>query len=285
MIALILDSKPPFPAFITLIESAIRAISRFFCMIAEVSTKNVRQKMTMTVIPPNQLDALQFCESHWPVWNQDPVSVGLTEDLVEGFKELTLTVRGDFNNAQAARLASRSATTTLKNSMATLRENASVLIATVKAFADLQVEPALVYSAAQIPMPLPTSPLPAPGRPTNIAITLEFDGAITLSWDAEDSSASSGAMFMVSRKLAGQSDYIGIGAATGSTTESRRCSFTDTTCPAAAAGTGARYVIQGVRGSRAGQPSPAMVVQFGVGGEGGSLRAAGSRATVLKRAA
>lgn len=259
------------------------AIECFFSAIAEVNGKNVRLGRTMTVIPPNQLEALEFCESHWPVWNEDPALVGLTDPMVAAFKELTQTVREDFNNAQAARLASRAATTTLKTSMAQLRENASELIAQVKAFADLQEVPPTVYAAARIPLPASPSPLPAPGKPTNITIALGFNGSITLSWDAVDSAASSGAMFMVSRKIAGQSDYVGIGAAPGSTTESRRCTFTDATCPASAAASGARYIIQGYRGSRAGEASAAINVQFGV--DGGVFVPASTRAAVIKRAA
>jgi hypothetical protein len=45
-------------------------------------------------------------------------------------------------------------------------------------------------------------------------------------------------------------------------------SFTDATVPASAASQGAQYIVQGFRGTRVGDASDAVVVQFGVDGDG-----------------
>lgn len=62
---------------------------------------------------------------------------------------------------------------------------------------------------------------------------------------------------------------MGIGGATGTTVESRGGMFTDATVPASAASVGAQYIVQGFRGTRMGQASDAVTVQFGVDDKGG----------------
>lgn len=217
----------------------------------------------MSVLPDKQVELLNFCEQHWPVWNSAPTTIGLTASQVTTLKALTEAARADFDAAQAARLASKAATTSLNGSVSDMREQAATLIAEIKSFAEASSNPSAVYSAAQIPQPAAPTPKPAPGKPTNFAITLEPDGSVTLSWDAADSTASTGAFFTVSRKLPGQAGFYGIGGASGSTSESRRCFFTDSSVPASAAGTGAQYIVQGFRGTRSGTPSDAIIVQFG----------------------
>lgn len=237
----------------------------------------------MSVLPPNQVAALEFCESHWPIWNATPTAIGLTSTQVGLFKTATQTARADYDAAQAARQASKAATTTLGNSISDMRGSASDLIAQIKAFADLQANPSAIYAAAQIPEPAAPVPLPAPGKPTNFNVNLEPDGSITLSWDSTNSTASTGAFFTISRKLPGQTAFIGIGGAPGTTAETRRSSFTDSTVPATAASNGAQYIVQGFRGTRFGTPSDAVVVQFGT--DGGSFVAGSNEASSIKLAA
>ena len=131
-------------------------------------------------------------------------------------------------------------------------------------------------------LPCPT-PLPAPGVASNIQVVLESSGAVTLSWDAQFGSASSGAFYNVYRKLPGQTAFSSIGGAPGSTAESRRMAFTDATVPTSAAANGAQYVIQGQRGTNVGDASSAITVQFGIDG-GGSFNVAGAT-TSMKIAA
>lgn len=237
----------------------------------------------MAVLPTNQVDALTFCESHWPIWNSSPTSVGLTSGNVGLFKTATETARTDYDAAQAARLASKAATNTLASSISDMRSQASELIAQIKAFADLQANPSAIYSLAQIPQPAAPVPLPAPGKPTDFSVGLESDGSVTLSWDATNSSASTGAFFTISRKLPGQTSFTGIGGAPGTTSENRRSSFTDSSVPATAASNGAQYIVQGFRGTRFGTPSDAIIVQFGT--DGGSFISGSNAATSIKMAA
>ncbi len=236
----------------------------------------------MPVLPKNQLEALEFCELHWPIWTAAPTAVGLTAPTVLQMKIATDSARANYDIAQNARLASKAATTSLSAAITDMRSITGELINQIRSFAEIQSNPAAIYSEAQIPGPATPVPVPAPGKPANFSIGLEPDGSITLSWDATESAASSGAFFTISRKLPGQTAFIGIGGASGSTSESRRCFFTDATCPATAASNGAQYIVQGFRGTRSGTPSDAITVQFGT--DGGSF-VSGANAGSFKIAA
>ena len=227
----------------------------------------------MSILPKNLNDQIIFCETHAPVWAAIPTAIGLTAAQCSALTIATNTAREAYGEAQAARDASKAATTTLRSGVSIMRTQVSDLIRQIKAFAELQANPNTVYAFAQIPPPAAPTPMPAPGKPTDFAVVLNSDGSVTLSWMAAESAASSGAFFAVSRKLPGQSAFVGIGGAPGSTSETRRPSFTDGTVPASAASQGAQYIVQGFRGTRVGEASDAVVVQFGVDGGGGFANA------------
>lgn len=223
----------------------------------------------MSTLPETIIGQIQFCEAHVPVWTEVAVQIGLTAPQVASLGTKTTTARTAFNAAQAAREASKAATIQQNTDARTMRNQASDLIRQIKAYAELQSNPAAVYAAAQIPPPSAPLPVPAPGKPTDFQVELQSDGSVTLSWSSPESAASTGAFFTISRKLPGQSAFVGIGGAPGSTSESRRSSFTDATIPTSAAGSGAQYIVQGFRGTRVGEASDAITVQFGVDGGGG----------------
>jgi hypothetical protein len=226
--------------------------------------------MTMaSVFPQSIIDQITFCEAHNGVWMTNAAMIGVLPAAVTALTTATTNARKAYNDAQTAREASKAATNNL-HSMATIMANqCTVLIAQIKAFADLQAVPMDVYTKAQIPFPATPTPAPAPGKPDMFAVALNPDGSVNLSWMATDSAASTGAFFSVSRKLPGMTGFVGIGGAPGSTSESRRCTFTDFTVPASAASQGAQYIVQGFRGNRMGDASEAITVQFGVDAGGG----------------
>ncbi len=231
----------------------------------------------MSIIPDTVIGQIEFCESHWPIWFSAPTSVGLTLPLVTALKGATETARASFNAAVVSREAAKAATVTQNNNARLMRNNVADLIRQIKAYAELQPSPSAVYAAAQIPPPAPPSPLAAPGKPSDFSVVLNSDGSITLSWTATESAASTGTFFTVSRKLPGQGGFVGVGGAPGTTSESRRSFFNDSTVPTSAAGAGAQYIVQGFRGTRPGEPSDAVIVQFGVGGEGATVSQAQAR--------
>lgn len=227
----------------------------------------------MSILPTTLIEQIEWCESHAPVWSVTPASIGLTAAQCTALTNATNSARESYGKTLDAREASKAQTTKMRGDVSTMRTQVGDLIRQIKAFAELQSNPNTVYSAAQIPPPSSPTPMPAPGKPTDFAVVLNSDGSVTLSWTATESAASTGAFFAISRKLPGQTSFVGIGGAPGSTSESRRPSFTDSTVPATAASQGAQYIVQGFRGTRTGEASDAVVVQFGVDGGGGFANA------------
>lgn len=224
----------------------------------------------MQVIPSDRIDQLEFAEVHAPIWLGAGPAVGITVQQAQGVDAGASATRAAYQEALAAREASRAATSKFYTASRTLRELLSGAVRSIKTFAEMQADPDAVYQAAQIPLPSPPTPQPLPGKPINIIVTLEPSGAVTLSWEAVNASAGTGAFFTVSRKLPGQSDFVSVGGAPGTTTQVRRPRFTDTAVPAAVAAEGpVVYLIQARRGygpNSEGPLSDAISVQFGVTG-------------------
>jgi hypothetical protein len=231
------------------------------------------------------VDQIQFCETHWPVWEEvagGPPAIGLAASEVTLLKTLTGASRARYEAARAAREASKAATLGYYSAVTAMRSQAATMLAAIKSFADGQDNPSSVYIAAQIPPPAAPTPATPPGKPTGFLVTLEPTGAVSLSWDAENAAASSGGFFTISRKLPGTGNaFFSIGGTPGTTSRSRRMSFTDESVPAAAASAGVQYIVQGRRGTLVGLPSDALTVQFGVDGTGFSVLGG----TALKMAA
>jgi len=211
----------------------------------------------MAVVPDKNLDAVQFFESHVPVWQAAPTTIGLTPALVTSCDNAAKAARAAYTAQQNTKNAAKAATATYLNSVSALRNIGGDLIKTIKAFADTTSNPN-VYSLAQIPPPAAPTPLPPPGQPTSFAVQLTPAGALYLSWKSANSAASSGAFFTVKRRLEGESTFTLIGG-TGSK------SFSDDTVPF---GTNTlTYIVQGFRGIEPGPESEQLSVQFGVGGQ------------------
>ncbi len=228
----------------------------------------------MSVIPLKKNEQVEWCEAHVPVWTAVATNVGLTSAQCTAFGDLTEEARKNYDEAQAAREAAKGATTLQNTAISAAVRGAADLIRVIRGYAEQQADPDVVYALAQIPPQAPRVPATAPGKPDGVIITLNPDGTITLTWAAENSTASTGGFFEIKRKLPGQASFINIGGAPGSTVESRRMFFTDESIPTSAASQGAQYIITGRRGTRVGTPSDAITVQFGVDGttvSGGTL--------------
>jgi hypothetical protein len=221
----------------------------------------------MPVVPASDLEAIQFCESHLPIWSLAPTAVGLTAGQCTNLTNQTKASRDAYTAAQAARQAAKAATTTFHTNTSTMRGTVGDMVRLVKAFADASANPGAIYAAAQIPEPAAPTPPPAPGMPTNVTVGLNPDGSITLRWKATDSSPSSGCNFNISRRLGTTGMYQICGS--GTSVRGGNYEFTDVTLPYGTPN--ASYIIVGKRSNppQTGTPSEAINVQFGVGGGGG----------------
>lgn len=217
----------------------------------------------MAVLPETKLEQIQFCETHNPIWAANAAAIGLTPAQVTSLTGLTTAARASYNSAQTARQASKGATTTFHNNTRSMREVAADLIAVIKAYAESKNDPN-VYGLAQIPPPSPPTPATAPSQPTSFAITIEPTGALTLSFESENSAASTGGFFTVQRRLGGGGPFLTIGGTPGVGGGGRRTTFTDDTLPAGTATVS--YVVTPRRGTLVGVSSEAVNVTFGIGG-------------------
>jgi len=228
----------------------------------------------MSILPDKRAELLQWTTDHLEAWTT-PAAIGLTAAQITQLNAVYDQAVKDVNAASLAREASRGATTTQNASIADLRAQLAAMIRSIKTFADASNNPPAVYGLAQIPLPSPPQTLPAPGVASEVLVTLNPGGSITLSWSGEFSAASEGAVYTIARKLPGATTYTLVGVSPGSTTQSRRMSYTDPTVPTSAAAQGVSYIITGQRGQQIGQSSTAITVQFGIGGAGATVTGAG----------
>ena len=220
----------------------------------------------MAVLPESKLEQIQFCESHIPVWSANAVAIGLTAAQVTTLTGQTTTARTSYTAALSTRQAAKAATTTFHNNTKAMRNTAADLIAVIKAYAESKNDPN-IYGIAQIPPPAPPSPSTPPGQPFNFGVAVEPSGALTLSWESENSAASNGGFFTVQRRLGAGGGYFTIGGTPGVGGGGRRNTFTDDTLPAGTPTVS--YIVTPKRGTQTGTPGEAVNITFGVGGSGG----------------
>lgn len=208
----------------------------------------------MGVLPPTNLAMIEWFEQRVASWVGDPTAIGLTAEQTTSLLSLTSTARAGYQAAQQARNASKAATVTFHNGADELRDYGADLIKTIKAFAEASDNPE-VYALAEVPPPAEPEPLGPPGMPYDIATSLDNAGYLTITWKADNGAASTGAYFMIERRLDNEQSFTLIGGAGAKT-------FTDAQIPLGT--TQAIYIIKPRRGELIGQPSNQVVVQFGV---------------------
>jgi len=206
------------------------------------------------VLPGSLLAQIEFFEQRIATWAADPAAIGLTAPQVAGLAAEVGAARVAYNASLAARISSRDSTVTFHNATSTMAATGRGLIKEIKAFAQSTGDDD-VYADASIPPPADPEPLGPPGTPYDMTTTLNNAGHLLLTWKADNASASSGAYFMLQRRLNTEQSFTllgGVGAK----------SFTDVTVPL---GTNqAIYIITPHRADLVGQPSNQVVVQFGV---------------------
>lgn len=217
-----------------------------------------------TVLPSDRRLLVQFGLDHEPVWSTHAVDIGLTAPQALVFKNLTAAASLAFQNASQARDAAKAATLAYYAACADLRTTAAECVRSIKVYAEVQANPAEIYSKAQIPAPLPPSHTGTPpAQPTDMRASLESNGSITLSWKCANPSGVSRVVYIIQRKLDGETsfstiDFVGGGGK----------SFNDATLPRGV--DGVSYIITGKAGQQTGPASAMYTITFGsVGGGGG----------------
>ena len=214
-------------------------------------------------LPNSILGRIEFFEQRIADWNTDPGAIGLTPQQVLELTGRLAAARNAYNAAQQSRIQARNDTATQTQAVADLSRFGGDLIATIRAFADLQSDPLAVYTEADLEQPKAKgSPLPPPVPATDLAATLQQSGAVRVSWKG---TVANGTFYDVYRRLEGQPGFALIGS-------SASRSYTDTAVPAGTVQ--CSYYTIARRDSFSSPESQQAVIRFGMqiqpGGQSGS---------------
>ncbi|MEX2217537.1 MAG: hypothetical protein WD749_02155 [Phycisphaerales bacterium] len=212
----------------------------------------------MAILPRNVEELIQFCENHQPVWQNAGTQIGITPAQLLAFGDAVGEARAAFDAKTASRQADRDATVALRSEAGQVRQVAAQLLASIKAFAENQPDPTVVYVAAQIPPPASPKPIPPPGLPADFRVGLDQEGNVLLAWKCANPPGAAGTVYIVERRSGTSGPFSYLGA-----TGERR--FLDETVPG-----GGPVLDYRVFGQRAGKSGPAAIwtVRFGQGGGG-----------------
>jgi hypothetical protein len=211
----------------------------------------------------NDKAALIWLEAHIAGWVANAPTIGITASAATALLGDIVTARGSFTSVQAIRTDSKLATGTFKADAKAMRDNASKVIADIKAFANKQTNPQAVYDAAGVSPRAASTPTVPPAQPSTLTANLNGDGSVTINFDG---TGPVGTVWQVSRKLPLETAFTFVGNA-----DVADKSFTDFNIPASSAS--ATYQVQGVRGSLVGPVSFPFTVPFG-SADAGAISAA-----------
>lgn len=198
---------------------------------------------------------LEWCQVHAPIFTANAAAIGLTPAQASAFAGATTTTAAASLAQEQARQAAKVATEVAGEAFGNLRTGAGDTVRLIRAFAEMQPKPSVVYNLAQIPPPQPPSTLPPPGQPTNLTVTLTpADGALTLRWKCTNPTGASGTSYIISRRLPGDPFFTFVGV-------SGKKQFVDDTLLAGP--DSVQYVVQGQRADSSGPLSEVFTVNFG----------------------
>jgi hypothetical protein len=211
----------------------------------------------MGLLPENNADRISWFTSRTPLWTTNATAIGTTSTQVTAVSTAATAASAALAAQVTAQNAAKAATETLNEAMRTLTNVGNVVIDQVRTKARTAGDS--VYPLANIPVPATPAPKPAPGKPTDLVVTLDETGVLFLKWKCSNPPGTSGTIYQVWRKIgaSGALEYLG-----GSGTKA----FTDDSVPK-----GSSYVmyqIQAVRSTAVGMWAT-FNVNFGVDTGGG----------------
>jgi hypothetical protein len=231
----------------------------------------------MSVLPNKLVEEIQFGESHYPVWLTAYASIGISTETATSVKDAVVACRKAFDDAQAARDASKAATHNLTVAQNTMHSLLADTVKQIRLYAQTTNNPD-VFTKAQIPPPAAPTPAPPPMQPTNLGVQLRPDGVLRITFRATDPSNTGSTTYLVSRKLAGETDFRVVGTAgTSRSTFGANLPrgykfFDDDKLPAGS--NNMMYMVQGQRGKTYGEPSQIFTVTIGAAGGSGDVQTA-----------
>jgi len=213
----------------------------------------------MSVVPKKPIDKVQFYEDHIAPFTTNATAIGIVTADATDLDAKATAARAAYDAQQVARQAAKTATESFYNALSALSITGAAVLKKIRAKAELTANPN-VYTLAQIPAPATPSARPAPGKPTDLKVELDGNGALLLSWKCPNPSGAPGTIYQIYRAIGAEVENFAYLGGAGSR------KFTDSTVPAGA--TRLTYQIQAARSTAVG-PWATFVVSFGTGAGGG----------------
>jgi hypothetical protein len=214
--------------------------------------------MSQPLVPPTIDAALLWATDHIDTWatvvggGGASGANGLTPADITALQAALTAAEDNRLAAEAARTDSKTATNSQNAAMATLRDQLSIAISNIRAYAVKQADPNTVYAAMEIPPKADPTPAPAPTPPTSLQGELTNDGYALISWTA---TRTNGDYWSIWRQLSTGGGLVLIGTTAGK-------KFTDDSVPTGAAW--AQYRVRSHRGDEMSESSEPAQIVFGV---------------------
>lgn len=209
----------------------------------------------MSVVPVKIADYLAWAEIRAEAWQANPAAIGLTAPQAAAMGTAVALAQQAYGDKLKADIAARNATALQNDLVRASRRQTADLIRLIRGFAANSADPVAVYNAANLPEPAVATPLPPPGRPTDISVGIDpTSGAITLAWKVVNPVGSSGTAYIVRRRTSTTGAFTFIGV-TGSK------NYTDESFIAGP--DSVQYTVQAQRAGVSGIESAIVTINFG----------------------
>ncbi|HEY8667580.1 MAG TPA: hypothetical protein VIL86_13010 [Tepidisphaeraceae bacterium] len=228
----------------------------------------------MSVVPTTLIDRVQFYQNHITPWTANSTAIGTSSAAVTDLSTKTSAARDAFDAQQAAQSAAKAATLSYQTAVSAMSVAGAAIMKQIRAKGESTGNNS-VYSLAEIPAPATPGPVGAPGEPSNFKVSLEVNGALTITWKCANPAGCTGTMYQVFRRTSADGEFAYLGG-------SGEKKFVDATIPAGSSQV--TYQMQAVRSTAAG-PWAQFNVNFGAGSGSGGMTAAVETVQAVKRAA
>ncbi|HVU62859.1 MAG TPA: hypothetical protein VHC70_02690 [Phycisphaerales bacterium] len=229
----------------------------------------------MSNVPPKpSVDQIVWFENHLPLWVESPTTFGTTAAACTALQAALTSARQAYDNAQAARDASKAATTSENMAMQAMLTPGRAMVNTIKAFIEASGNTALWGQAGLEPNAAPGT-APDPTAPFMLSATLDTEGNVIVKWKASQPQGVSGVIYSVRRALDG-GEYVLLDSVGGK-------EFIDQTVPVGTQSVS--YTVKAKRGNQMSGWSEALTIRFGRVGGGGMMIASTETTPAMKMAA
>ncbi|MCE2966759.1 MAG: hypothetical protein ACK55O_03705 [Phycisphaerales bacterium] len=213
----------------------------------------------MSVLPTKIEQFLTFLNERSETWADNSQALNLGPQVITEFQGLLSTANVAFDAAGKARNTAKASVDAQTVALSNVRKSAANIIRQVRLTADRSATPENIYILAQLPVPQPPSPRPAPEAPTELRASLNAaTGELTVRWKARQQAE---VVYFVTRATISASGTVGPAELVGTVGGKK---FTDEDLPAGAAGF--QYTVRAQRGRVPGEPSSTLVVRLSGGG-------------------